>query len=342
MSEDKDKKTEEPSHRKLEEARKKGQVPKSKEVVSAIVLLIATVYFYLFWDNLIQHLQDIILAPAKFYHLDFDTAKSLILRYIMTIGLLYIVLPFVATLFLITLLANIAQFGFLFVTDPIMPKLEKISIISGFGRIFSSKTLVDTSLSLLKIILISTVIWYVMNVALSVFPNYPGQCDLTCYRLIGQSLTLKLIALLIPLFMVLAIIDYMVQKHEFTKQQRMTKDEAKRDYKNTEGDPFVKSVRKSLHFEMLYDDFEDRVKYSRIIITDYNKGVALSYREGMELPVIMCKSSGGMLSKLLSIARQEDVPVIENTTLTHSLFEDGAIDEYIPQATITKVAEAMK
>ena len=342
MSEDKDKKTEKPSFRKLQEARKKGQVAKSKEVVSALVLLIATVYFYLFWDDIIQELQGIIVAPALFFDADFNTAKQQAAIHIASIGLKSIVLPFVAVLFFITILSNVIQFGILFAIDPLIPKLDRISPISGFGRIFSTKTLVDTSLSLLKIILISAVIWYVVYVALSTFPNHPEQCDLDCYLIVFQTLVLKMVALLIPLFLLLAIIDYMLQNHEFTKQQRMTKDEAKRDFKNSEGDPFIKSTRKSLHLEMLYDDLEDRIKYSRIVITDYNKAVALSYQDGMVLPVLVCKAASGSVSKFLSIARQEDIQIVEDTTLTHVLFEDGEIDAYIPSETIEKVAEVMK
>lgn len=342
MSEDKEKKTEKPSQKKLKDARKKGQVPKSKEVVSALVLLVATVYFYLFWDSIIQQLQSLIVAPSLFYETDFSVAKQQLISYMLSIALKTIVLPFVAILMVITILSNIFQFGFLFAIDPIMPKLEKISIISGFGRIFSSKTVVETSISLLKIILISLVIWYVIYVALSTFPNHPEQCDLGCYQMIFQSLTLKLVSLLIPLFILMAIIDYMVQNHEFIKQQKMTKEEAKADFKNTEGDPFVKSSRKSFHFEMMYDDLEDRIKYSKIIITDYNKAVALSYEEGMKLPMLLCKASSGMVSKMLSVGRQADIKIVEETTLTHILFEDGEIDEYIPQETIEKVAELLR
>jgi type III secretory pathway component EscU len=215
--------------------------------------------------------------------------------------------------------------------------------MSGFGKIFSTKTLVETFFSALKIILISLVIWYVMSFALSTFPSHPEQCNLSCYRLILQTLTLKMVTLLIPLFIVLAALDYMLQKHEFTKKQMMTKDEAKRDHKDSQGDPVVKSAQRSFQYEMMFDDFEDRVKNSRIIITDYNKGVSLSYNPALdELPVLFCKCSGGMLSKLLSVGRQENIKIVEETTLTHALFEDGKIDTYIPSHTVKRVAQLMK
>jgi flagellar biosynthesis protein FlhB len=152
-----------------------------------------------------------------------------------------------------------------------------------------------------------------------------------------------MVTLLIPLFIVLAALDYMLQKHEFTKKQMMTKDEAKRDHKDSQGDPVVKSAQRSFQYEMMFDDFEDRVKNSRIIITDYNKGVSLSYNPALdELPVLFCKCSGGMLSKLLSVGRQENIKIVEETTLTHALFEDGKIDTYIPSHTVKRVAQLMK
>jgi type III secretion protein U len=341
MSEDKDKKTEEPTHRSLQDARKKGQVARSKEVVSALVLLTATIYFYLFWGNIIEHLKDIIAAPSYFYQTDFNTAAQQTASYTLSLALKVIILPFIALLFLVTIFANIAQFGFLFAVDPVIPKPERIDPISGFERVFSMKTIGETVLSLLKIILISAVIWHIVFLALSTFPNHPEQCDLSCYQSVFQSLALKMIALLIPLFIVLAILDYMLQKYAFLKQQRMTKEEAKRQHKNIEGDPFIKSSRKSLHMEMLYDDLEERIKFSRIIITDYNKAIALSYTEEMALPVILCKSTGGTVAKILTIAREENVPIIENTTLTHLLFEDGDIDDYIPQSSVKAVAELL-
>lgn len=342
MSEDKDSKTEEPSHRKLEEAQKKGQVAKSKEAVSAMSLLVATGYLYALWEDIVQSLQDIVVAPAQFFDMDFNTAMAQLTEYVITIGFIQIALPFIAMLFIVTIVANIAQIGFVFSFDSLAPTPDKINPISGFGKIFAVKTLVETFLSMLKIIVISLVIWYVMRFALSTFPSHPDQCDLNCYRLILQALTFKMIILLIPLFIVLAVLDYLLQKHEFIQQQMMTKDEAKRDHKATEGDPLVKSARKSFQFELMFDDFEERVKHSRIIITDYNKGVSLSYNPGMELPVLFCKCSGGMLSKLLSVGRQENIRVVEDTTLTHALFEDGKIDEYIPSQTIQRVAAAMK
>ena len=341
MAEDQDKKTEDPSSRKLEEAQKKGQVAKSKETVSALVLLVATGYLYALWDDIVQYCQDMVVAPAQFYEMDFSTAVEQLTSYLLTTGLMYIILPFVALLFIITILVNIAQIGFVFSFESLTPSPDKINPISGFGKIFSVKTLTETFLSSLKIILISLVIWYVMDFALSNFPTHSEQCDLHCYQLILQALTFKMIVLLIPLFIILAALDYLLQKHEFTKQQMMTKDEAKRDHKATEGDPVVKSAQKSFQYEIMFDDFEDRVKHSRIIITDYNQGVSLSYNPGMELPVLFCKCSGGMLSKLLSVGRQENIRIVEDTTLTHALFE-GKIDEYIPSQTVKRVAEAMK
>lgn len=342
MSEDQDKKTEEPSHKKLRDARKKGQVAKSKEVVSALVLLIATTYFYMFWDNMIHNIQQLIVAPALFYDQDFSTAKYQLASYLLSIALTSIILPFVALLFIVTIMSNVAQFGFLLSAESLTPKPDKINPISGFGRIFTVKTLKETALSAVKIVLISAAIWHVVYEALSGFPSYPEQCDLICYKLLFQKLTLKLVAILIPLFLIMAVIDFIIQKTEFIKQQKMTKDEAKRDHKNTEGDPHIKSNRKSVFFEMMFDDFEDRIKYSRIIITDYTKAVALSYQPGMDLPVIVLKSNNNNVAKLLALARDSNIQIAEDSPLTHILMEDGVLDDYIPKSSIKKVANLMR
>lgn len=343
MSEDKDKKTEEPTQRRLDDAKEKGQVPKSKEVVSTASLLFASVYFYFSWDNHLVIIQELIVLPAKYFTLDFDVALRLVLVTVFMTAFKLLMIPIIVVTFLVAVMFNVFQFGFILAFDPISPKMSKISPASGFSKIFSMKSLVDNFMALLKIILICLVVAYVVYSSIHEFPHNAIECDLHCFRLFFQSTILKLMSLLIPLFFMLSLIDYILQKHEFMKNQRMTKEETKSEYKQTQGDPFVKSVRKSTHIQAMNDDFLDRMKQTRMVITDYNHAITIAYdSDKMLYPVVLTIGNGIMLTKVLSVARSEQIPIISDATLTSMLVNEGEIDRYIPQSCIEKIAALLR
>ncbi len=343
MSEDKDKKTEEPTQKRLDDAKKKGQVPKSKEIVSTASLLFASVYFYFSWENHLIIIQELITLPAKYFTLDFDVALRLVLVTIFMTAFKLLMIPIIIVTFLAAIMFNIFQFGFILAFDPISPKMNKISPASGFSRIFSMKSVLDNVMALLKIILICVVVVYVVYSSIHEFPHNAIECDLHCFRSFFQATVLKLMSLLIPLFFLLSIIDYMLQKHEFIKNQRMSKEEAKMEYKQTQGDPFVKSVRKSTHIQAMNDDFLDRMKQTRLVITDYNYAITIAYdSDRMLYPVVLSIGKGIMLTKVLSVARSEQIPIVNDAPLTNMLVNDGEVDRYIPQSCIEKIATLLR
>ena len=123
----------------------------------------------------------------------------------------------------------------------------------------------------------------------------------------------------------------------------MTKEEAKQDFKNSFGNPLFKSFRRSSHSELINDDLGERMKNARLVITDYNSSVALAYDPlTMQLPLILGKGKGVMQTKMISIAREENVLVVEDAYVAKSLWDEGKIDQYIPLESIEEVANLMR
>ena len=140
----------------------------------------------------------------------------------------------------------------------------------------------------------------------------------------------------------MVMLDLMYQKFQYKKEQRMTKDEVKREYKNQEGDPLIKGQRKSEQRRLLEQDISEQIKQSRVIIVGIRKAVALMYEEDMPLPILLVIGRDRLSVKMIQVAKKENVPIIADPALVNILEEDGVIDQYIPSSAIKRVAQAMK
>lgn len=343
MSGDSASKTEKPTPKKLRDARKKGQIAKSKEVVSTLSLLVAGLYFWIAWDWLNGLLREIILLPAQVVGLSFSEGLQIMTNQIITSAVYWIVIPFVLLLFVFTVLGNVAQFGILFSLDPIMPKLEKISPASGFKKIFSKKSLGDTGLSLIKILAIGFVVYLISRNSLKQLIHDVSICDVECNEALMQSLVWQLIAWLMPLLIAIALIDIVMQKAFFMKDQMMSKQEVKREYKDSEGDPLIKGKRKQQHTELVMNSMQDKIRASRVLLTDIDKSIALRYEQGVTpLPLIMAIGSNALARQMVEVAEEEGVAVVANPSAVRLLVDEGKVDQYIPDIAITPIARILR
>jgi type III secretion protein U len=336
-------KTEKPTPKKLRDARQKGQVAKSKEVASTLSLLVAACYFWIGWDWLMEVLKETVLLPASVYGLPFEDGLQIVTHQVITSALYWIVIPFVAVLFVFTVIANVAQFGFLLAFDPIIPKMEKVNPASGFKRIFSKKSLGDTGLSVLKIIAISVVVSLMVYDALAHLVHDISNCDIDCQTALMQNLTWRLIAYLVPLLLAITIIDIAMQKAFFIKEQMMSKQEVKREHKDAEGDPLIRGKRKQEHKELVMNSLEDKLKASRVLITDVDKCIAVRYEQGVTpLPLIMAIGRKAVARQMVKVAKQEKLPVVEDAAVVNLLIDEGRIGQYIPDIAIGPVAQILR
>ncbi|MCK5918637.1 MAG: EscU/YscU/HrcU family type III secretion system export apparatus switch protein [Cocleimonas sp.] len=342
MSGDKDSKTEEPTQQKLKEARKKGQVARSEEFAPTLMFVFAVLYFWFGWDSMFVNIKEVITSIPFIYTMDFPLALDNVLDKVMSKVIYSIVLPFAILMLIAGILGNVLQTGILFSVDPVTPKGEKISPIKGFGRIFSIKQVIKTLFSIIKILGMSIIIVYVVRLGIRDYMHDISQCDVRCQMLVFQTLLKKLVMILLPILVVVAAMDFMFQKSQFTKDQRMSKDEIKREYKNQEGDPEIKGARKQEQQKMLEQDLNKKVKESRVVIVGMNLAVALKYDEDLPLPILLAIGKDRMSFKMIEIANKERVKVIADPDLAGKLAKEGDIDQYIPSSTIEGAARAIQ
>lgn len=343
MSEDKSSKTEEATPEKLRKAREKGQVARSEEFVPLFMVLFAFVYFWFAWDWFMQTLQAFMVDVMTYNDdMDFRTSLGNALNLWFKQIILGVMLPFSALMFLAGVIGNVAQFGFLISFESIKPKPEKISPVSGFKRIFAMKQVVKTLLAILKIIVMALIIYYITRLAIRDYMHDISVCNMDCMLAVLFSLIKKMLFILVPLLIVLVMFDFIYQQINFKKEQRMSKDEVKREYKNREGDPLIKGQRKSEQRRLLSEDLGEMMKLSRVVIAGLGRAAMLMYNDDMPLPILLAIGRNKMSSEIVRMAKRSGVPIVPDPALVQLLEDDGVIDQYIPNSSVQRVAKAIQ
>ena len=335
-------KTEQPTPKKLRDARDKGQVAKSKEVVSASLILAIFALFFSLGASYTEAFGEIILLPADFVGLPFQEALIHISDGLLSASF-NILAPLLLLVFVIGIAAHYFQFGLLFVLEPLKPKAENISPAKNVKNIFSMKNLMEFFKSIIKIAVLTIGLYVVIRVGLPDLLQAP-RCGLDCVVAVSTRLLAQILAVTAVAFTALAAADYLFETFQHIKQLKMTKDEVKREYKESEGDPIIKSKRKHLHQEIMMQDTTERVRKSSVLVTNPTRIAIAIYYDGEEtpLPVITAKGQDHVARRMIEVAREEGIPVMQNVPLARALNEDGDIDRYIPSELIEPVAEVLR
>ncbi len=221
--------------------------------------------------------------------------------------------------------------------------MENLSFKKWFENTFSIKNLVELLKNILKVVVISLMIKLVLD---RYVPALMGVLNLSIESVFGlvRQILLKFVLYTVPLFVLVALLDFLFQKYQFTKNMRMSKDEVKQEHKDMEGDPDIKSKRKELHREMVLGDTPEKVKKSSVLVTNPTHfAVALYYGEGeTPLPVVLAKGKGQMALWMIDIAKEANVPIMRNIPLARGLYATAEEMKYIPEEYIVPVAEVLK
>ena len=333
-------KTEQPTPKKLRDARKKGQVAKSKEISSTAGIIAVVVIIWALSDWYVQMFQELLLYPSQFYEMEFRVALKSVSLGLLSKALLMIAPLVIASAFA-AIAGNVVQFGMLLAFEPIKPDIKKINPIQGAKKIFSIKNVVELVKSIIKILFLSLVVYFVIRGSLNELMNLP-YCGSECILPVLGSLMKKLMLFAIVAFIVISILDFMFEKYQFTKEQKMTKDEVKREYKEMEGNPEIKGKRKELHRELL--NSEDNVAQSDVVIKNpTHLAVGLHYDKAKTpLPIVTCLGKRNQAKMIIKIAERHGIPVMENVPLAHALFSQTEAFDYIPSELISPVAEVFR
>jgi len=337
-------KTEPPSQKKLRDARKKGQVVKSKEVVSAALMITVFTFLFAMSGFYLVMLQRLILLPAKVIgpEFDFDNSFQEVLGGVFLL-LAQMVIPLVLLVAVVGVLAHFAQFGLILSFDSIKPDLKKLNPAGAVKKIFSVKNVIELLKSTIKIGFLGYLVYLVIRDGLPDLMKIP-YCGEGCILPMLGILMRKLVISAAFAFIIIAAADYVFQRYQFMKQMKMSKEDVKREYKEMEGNPEIKGRRRQLQHELASAGMVNSVKRSSVVITNpTHLAIALEYEEGKTaLPIVRAKGENLLAHRIIEIARQEGIPIMENVPLAHALHEQASLDQYIPLELISAVAEVLR
>lgn len=336
-------KTEKATPRRRKKARQAGQVLKSAELTSAVVLLAGFLALFFSLPLMVEE-----WYRFSYYLFQFSPGKELNANAVQRLFLeatwagTKMILPLVGAVMVSGLVANYAQVGFLFTVEPLLPKLDRINPVQGFRRIFSWRSLGELVKSLLKVALFSYLIYRSLvkyTGGLLALPDnnignstvFLGRCLFTLGIQVGVAL------------LALGILDYFFQKWQYERSLRMTKQEVKEELKETEGDPRIRSRIRERQRQMARRRMMQEVPKADVVITNpVHLAVALKYDgQTMAAPVVVAKGQGLLAEKIKEIARQHGVVIVENKPLARALYQSVEVGEEIPPDLYQAVAEVL-
>ena len=336
-------KTEPATPKKREEARKKGQTAKSREISSVAVLATGTIFMFFNAKGMTLKLGETI--RRSFFNIPQVLEGNKVLFPMLNqavIQFLWIILPIMIALCIAAILSNLLQSGFIFSVEPLTPTVSKIDPIKGAGKLFSKRSFAELSKSIFKIIIVSWAAFSTLKDNISHIMPLMYQDNVQILSLLGQ-VSMSVFMRSCCVILVLAILDYMYQKWEFEQNLKMTKQEVKDEFKQTEGDPLVKSRIRSIQREMARRRMMEEVPKSDVIITNpTHLAVAIRYRaeENMAAPKVVAKGANRIAFRIRELAEKHGIPLIENKILAQNLYKLD-LGEEIPPKFYQAVAEIL-
>lgn len=333
MAEDQDKasKTEEPTSKKLEEAHKKGQVPKSQEMRHLFALIALAIFLMSsmqwFATGMFTTLQGLIDNMAE---IPMDGIG--LLRAMEALGAEVIMLMLVplAIIMVFAIAGTVLQHKPVFTAEKLMPKLDKISPIKGAKKIFSMKQVVELVKTILKFSAIAAIAFAIVWPEKEVMESLISSPPITVLDVMSE-IVIELLVAVIAMMLVISVADYSYQKYNHIQDLRMTKQEVKDEHKQLEGDPMIKGKIRQIRMEKARQRMMDAVPNADVVITNPTHfAVAIEYKHGqMDVPVVVAKGVDFLAAKIREKAEEHDIPLVENPTLARSLYAAVDVDEEI-------------
>lgn len=335
-------KSEKPTEKRIRDARKKGQVIKSQEVVVGVQLATLLCYLIFIGHDFYGGLQQLIEITLVSLTLPLQAAISKVLGTFFSVMLRFIG-GMVGVLILTTLAALMGQVGFLLATEALTLKLDKLNPVANLQQLFSLRSLFEVGKSLFKIVLLALIFVYILRQYIGTFQFLPAS-GLAAALPLAATLIIWLWGTLVGCYVVFGLADYAFQRHSLMKQLRMSKDEIKREYKESEGNPEVKSRRRETHREIQSGSLSVKVKKSSVVVKNPSHiAVCLYYRSGeTPLPQVVEKGVDQQALQIVALALQFGVPVVEDLSLARALLEEVEVNHYIPEHLFEPVAALLR
>ena len=336
-------KTEMPTPKKLRDARQKGQVCNSKDVVSTAILLVMLsvlgVLALILTDDIANLIRFIGLRIEENDAVSIREAGKLALIVVCKHSFLFVLLA-AAT----AIVSNAVQIGFMFTFEPLKPDLKKLNPAEGAKKIFSMKNLFEFFKNIVKVVFLGYLIYkLIVNSIPALLPMCYGTIDdiFPCLKVILKNLAVYTVFG----YVVIAIVDRLFQQKNFLKQMMMTKDEVKREYKEMEGSQEVKQAQRQFRHEILNGEPPAKaVKKADVVVTNpTHLAVGIRYQpDEAPLPKVVCSGEDAVAKEIREAALREGIPIMENIPLARALYAKVKVEEFIPVDLVEPVAEVLK
>ncbi|ABS64184.1 flagellar biosynthetic protein FlhB [Parvibaculum lavamentivorans DS-1] len=335
-------KTEEPTHRKLEEAHKKGDLVKSQEVSTWFVMIGGATAIALMAPSTASSLMGsltVFLAQPETIPMDAEHLRRIWLN-VGSSAFMSMIGP-LAVLVGAALVGHLIQHAPVFTAENMKPKLSKISPKEGLQRLFGPKSLMNLAKGILKLTIVGSVS------VLIIWPERDRLALMMTWEIaqllpLVQMLALKMFAGVIAVMTVVAALDYLFERMQWMKKQRMSIQEVKDEYKQMEGDPTVKAKLRQIRAERGRKRMMAAVPTATVIITNpTHYAVALKYEQGMGAPVVVAKGVDAVAFRIREVGQEHEVPIIENPPLARALHATVDIDQEIQPEHYKAVAEVI-
>lgn len=339
-------KTEEPTAKKLGDARKKGQVAKSQDLTAAVSLLVFFVILKVYIGSLGNDLLEVFHETYR--HLSDYTNDEFTLQLICSLlgelikQIMMIAAPFFIVTFLVSVITLLIQVRWKVSTEPMKPDLKKFNPISGMKRLFSKDKLVMLLMSIAKL----TVMFYVVysylkdqwNLVLDMYEyNLMQALGLIGDIIINIGLRISIC------FFIIAVADLFYQKWKFHQDMKMTKQEVKDEYKQSEGDPKVKGQQRQRMRQASQRRMMQELPKADVVITNpTHLAVAIQYdKEKYDAPIVIAKGADYLAQRIKDVARENDIEIVENKPLARMLYHNVELGQQIPPELYQMVAEVL-
>jgi len=329
------------SEKKLRDARRKGQVSNSRELIAASTLTVMFVYLLFALPVLGEQLQELMDIVAQAAGRPFSETWGRAVS--VAIGIfLRISLPLVAVIAVTNLVSGTAgTFGPVFSFDPLMPQFERINPAKGLKRIVSLRNVVEFVKAAVKVVVLFAAFWFVLRGAIQALFEVPS-CGQACLAETTLAALRPLVATAVVAFLATGLFDLLVQRQLFLRDMRMTRTEAKREAKDIEGDPLIRSERRRIRSQLATQRVRVGLRRAVIAVIHNEQIVGLRYRsDDTPIPIVVCKSSGAAGRRMIDEARQLGIPVVDNAALVAALSARHAVGDTIVPDLFQSVAQTL-
>jgi len=342
MGEDSGEKTEEATPHKLEELRKKGQVSKSKDFTSAVIVTVAYLALKIFAPGMYAHISRIMIISFEFVEVSLTFSVALYLLWEVLVTFFYVILPLLAVNLVTAIIVEFLQVGPVFSIEPLSPSFEKLNPIEGFKKMFALKQLVELVKSILKMVVVIWIIFYVVSEDF-VLVLLSQELTPVQVMIIAGDLMFKIVLRVAIFYLIISILDLFYQRAQFMKENKMTKKEIKDEYKRLEGDPLIKQRQRQTQYQMSQGRQMGAVPDADVVVTNpVFVAIAIKYKPNhMQAPKVIAKGKRLMATDIRKIAEEHFIPIIENPPLARNLYDTAEVGSDIPPIYYKAVAQIL-